>query len=51
MKTLVQEMRQAIGSHSEVESLMMVLASQLENVTGKKKYGYLPKDMQGHSEA
>ena len=43
MKTLIQEMRQAIGSHSEVESLMIVLASQLENVTGKKKYGYLPK--------
>ena len=45
MKTLVQEMRQAIGNHPEVESLMMVLASQLENVTGKKKYGYLPKDI------
>ena len=43
MKNLVQEMRQAIGSHSEVESLMMVLASQPESITGKKKYGYLPK--------
>lgn len=45
MKTLVQEMRQAIGNHPEVESLMMTLASQLETVTGKKKYGYLPKDV------
>jgi hypothetical protein len=45
MKNLVQEMRQAIGSHSEVESLMMVLASQPESITGKKKYGYLPKDI------
>ena len=45
MKTLVQEMRQAIGKHSEVESLMMTLSSQLENVTGKKKYGYIPKEI------
>ena len=43
MKTLVQEMWTSIGSHSEVESLMMKLAAQLEAVTGKKKYGYLPK--------
>ena len=45
MKTLVQEMRQAIGSHPAIESLMVALASQLENVKGKKKYGYLPKDI------
>lgn len=45
MKNLTQEMRQAIGKHSEVESLMMTLSSQLENVTGKKKYGYLSKDI------
>ena len=43
MKTLAQEMRQSIGSHPKVESLMMTLATQLETVTGKKKYGYLPK--------
>ena len=47
MKTLVQEMRQAIGNHPEIESLMMALASQLENVKGKKKYGYLPKGIKG----
>ena len=27
----------------EVESLVMTLVTQLESVTGKKKYGYLPK--------
>ena len=43
MKKLVQEMRQAIGSHPDVEVLMMRLVSQLESVQGKKKYGYLPK--------
>ena len=45
MKTLIQEMRQAIGNHPEVESLMTTLASQLETLTGKKKYGYLSKDI------
>ncbi len=43
MKILVQEMQTSIGSHPKVESLMMTLASQLETVKGKKKYGYLPK--------
>ena len=43
MKKLVQEMWQSIGSHPEVESLMVRLVSQLESVQGKKKYGYLPK--------
>jgi hypothetical protein len=37
MKKLVREMRQAIGSHPEVESLMVQLVSQLESVQGKKK--------------
>ena len=45
MRSLVQEMRYAIGDHPEVESLMMTLASQLNTVQGKKKYGYLPKDV------
>ena len=45
MKSLVQEMRQSIGNHPEVESLMMTLSSQLETVNGKKKYGYLPKNV------
>ena len=43
MKALVQEMQTSLGSNSEVESLMMTLVSQLESVTGKKKYSYLPK--------
>ena len=43
MKSLVQEMQTCIGSHPEVESLMMTLTAQLETVKGKKKYGYLPK--------
>ena len=43
MNSLVQEMQTSIGSHPEVESLMMKLAAQLETVKGKKKYGYLPK--------
>ncbi len=43
MKSLVQEMKTNIGSHPEVESLMITLATQLTTVTGKKKYGYLPK--------
>ena len=45
MRSLVREMRYAIGDHPEVESLMMTLASQLDTVRGKKKYGYLPKDV------
>ena len=45
MKSLVREMQQAIGNHPEIESLMITLASQLEAVKGKKKYGYLPKDV------
>ena len=43
MKVLAQEMQASLGSHPEVESLMMTLVAQLESVTGKKKYGYLPK--------
>ena len=43
MKAQAQEMQTSLGNHPEVESLMMTLAAQLETVTGKKKYGYLPK--------
>ena len=43
MKVLAQEMQANLGSHPEVELLMMTLVTQLESVTGKKKYGYLPK--------
>ena len=43
MKSLAQEMQTSLGSHPEVESLMITLAAQLETVKGKKTYGYLPK--------
>ena len=43
LKVLAQEMQASLSSHPEVESLMMTLAAQLESVTGKKKYDYLPK--------
>lgn len=43
MKTLAQDMQTSLGEYPEVETLMMVLVTQLESVTGKKKYGYLPK--------
>ena len=43
MKVLAQEMQASLGSHPEAESLMVTLVAQLESVTGKKKYGYLPK--------
>ena len=43
MKALAQEMRDSVGSHPEVETLMLTLTTQLETVKGKKSYGYLPK--------
>ena len=43
MKALAQEMRDSVGSHPEVEPLMLTLTTQLETVKGKKSYGYLPK--------
>ena len=45
MKALAQEMRTSLGSHPEVETMMITLAAQLETVKGKKKYGYLPKEV------
>ena len=43
MKALAQDMQTSLGNHPAVESLVMTLVTQLESVTGKKKYGYLPK--------
>ncbi|MCI8740888.1 MAG: sel1 repeat family protein [Oscillibacter sp.] len=43
MKALAQEMHTSLSNHSEAESLMVTLVNQLETVTGKKTYGYLPK--------
>jgi len=51
MRTLVREMRQGIGDHPEVESLMTTLIFQLNAVKGKEKYGYLPKDVKAIVEA
>jgi len=43
MKALTREMQQNIENRPEMESLIMSLSVQLEDVKGKKKYGYLPK--------
>ena len=43
IKALAQEMQTSLDSHPKVESLMITLVTQLDSVTGKKKYGYLPK--------
>ena len=36
-------MKTGICDHPEAENLMLELAMQLQNVSGKKSYGYLPK--------
>ncbi len=43
MKELVQTMATGIVNHPDAEQLMQKLAEQLEDVKGKKSYGYLPK--------
>lgn len=43
MKNLIRQMREGICNSPAIEQQMMVLVSQLGTVTGKKKYGYLPK--------
>ena len=43
MLELVQSMKTGICDHPEAENLMLELAMQLQNVSGKKSYGYLPK--------
>ena len=45
MSQLVREMQSRICDHPEAETLMMELAQKLENVKGKKSYGYLPKKL------
>ncbi|MDE6590925.1 MAG: relaxase MobL, partial [Oscillospiraceae bacterium] len=45
MRELIRQMREEVCDSPEVESLMMTLVSQLETVQGKKKYGYLPKQV------
>lgn len=43
MAELVESMTKGLCDHPEVEKLMTELVSNLESVTGKKQYGYLPK--------
>ena len=43
MLELAQQMKSGICDHPEAENLMLELAMQLQNVSGKKSYGYLPK--------
>ncbi len=45
MRKLAQQMRSGICDGPEIETLMISLSAQLETVTGKKKYGYLPKQV------
>ena len=43
MLEMVKTMKEGICNHPDAEQLMLDLALQLENVKGKKSYGYLPK--------
>ena len=43
MLEMVRTMKEGICNHPDAEQLMLELAMQLENVKGKKSYGYLPK--------
>ena len=43
MLELVRTMKEGICNHPDAEKLMLDLALQLEDVKGKKSYGYLPK--------
>ena len=43
MLEMVKTMKEGICNHPDAEQLMLELALQLENVKGKKSYGYLPK--------
>ena len=43
MRDLVQTMATGLCDHPDAEKLMQKLAEQLEDVKGKKTYGYLPK--------
>ena len=43
MLEIVRTMKEGICNHPDAEQLMLELALELENVKGKKSYGYLPK--------
>ena len=42
MKALAREMRQSIGDHPAMESLVMTLVDQLETVKGEKNTAISP---------
>ena len=43
MRELARQMQEGICDAPEIEPLVQTLVMQLDTVTGKKKYGYLPK--------
>jgi len=43
MLDLADQMKQGVCEHPEAEQLLLTLSSELKNVKGKKKYGYLPQ--------
>ncbi len=45
MRELTRQMREGVCNAPEMEPLIQTLAVQLETVKGKKKYGYLPKEV------
>ena len=45
MKQLSRQMQKSICDHPEVEQLMQDLSRQIQSVSGKKSYGYLPKSV------
>lgn len=47
MKELAWQMKNGICDCTEIEPLIQTLVMQLGEVTGKKKYGYLPKAVKG----
>ncbi len=45
MRELTRQMRSGVCNSPKIETLMISLSTQLETVKGKKKYGYLPKNV------
>lgn len=45
MRELAKEIQEGLCSHPEAEQLILELSTKLNSVKGKKKYGYLPKEL------
>ena len=43
LKDLIEQLRQGVCNHPDMEQKMQALSMELGSVTGKKSYGYLPK--------